>query len=473
MHSRSKQTKEKTMNEKPIRWPSGKATPVQMRARAFICVALLLFLFCLHSSLTHGQKPGPSPTPRRQLPKLSNGARGFDVRKEKDSASRLIAVGGGWGGGDEARKPRLQQKSAVGYYKLGKQYLDDLEFSKAIGPLEKAVKLKPDYLAAYSALGTAYSYYGVSTGYDPTSSASENPDNDPAVAKLRDARYRKAIEAFEQARRLAPTKPETHLNLGVLYYNTGQYQKAVDSFEEGLRVRSPRGKVSVPILESSDLAYVYQLIGDTYEALGKDQAAVVAYRNAIKAKSDYSNQGASLKLARLQTRLGQLEDAIKIYERLLSEAMARDPQELYEHGDELLQLGSLYATKQDYASAELAFDTAGKVFAYQLNKSKEWLADAAKEGRQSILDEVASNKNALVQAYYNSGVAQLSSNQLAKAVESFKHVIELEPDNTNALFNLGYAYVALGNKNAAREEARILKAYDAALADELLTLVER
>lgn len=461
------------MNEEYSCSRLGRTTRLLLRPRTVTCVTALLFLFCLHPSLTQGQKPQPSPTPRRPLPKLSNGARGFDVRKEKDSSSRLIAVGGGWGGGDESAKPRLRQKSAVGYYKLGQQYLNDLEFFKAIAPLEMAVKLNPNYLAAWGALGTAYSFYGVTAGYDPTAPDSETPENDPAIAKLRDTRYRKAIEAFEQARRLAPNKPEFHLDLGVLYFNTGQYQKAVDSFERGLLVRSPRWEVNIPILESSDLAYVYQLIGDTYEVLGKDQDAIIAFRKSTEAKSDYPNRTSSLKLAALQTKLGQIEEAVKIYERLLSEAMARDPREVYEHGDILMLLGSVYAAKKDYASAQLAFETAIKVFEYQLSKQKGWLAESNPEGRQSILDELTRLQDFLLQAYYNSGVAQLTSDQPAKAVESFQHAIQLERGNTNALFNLGYAYAALGNKDAAREQVRILKPLDPALAEELLMLIER
>lgn len=450
---------------------SSNTTHVLLRARTFTCVTALLFCFCLHPSLTQAQKPQPSPTPRRPLPKLSSGARGFDVHKEKDSASRLIAVGGGWGGGESA-KPKLRQKSAVGYYKLGQQYLDELEFFKAIAPLEKAVKLNPNYLAAYGALGSAYSYYGVTAGYDPEAPDSENAEDDAAVAKLRDTRYRKAIAAFEQARRLAPNKPEFHLDLGVLYFNTGQYQKSLDSFEQGLRVKSPRWEVNIPILESSDLAYVYQLIGDTYEVLGRDQDAIITYRKSIEAKSDYPNQASSLKLAAVQTKVGQIEEAIKVYERLLSEAMARDPREIYDHGDILILLGSVYAAKKDYAAAQLAFETASKVFEYQLSKQKGWLAEATPEGRQSILDDITQQQDFLLQAYYNSGVAQLSSDQPAKAVESFKHAIQLEPANTNALFNLGYAYVALSNKQAAREQVRLLKPLDPALAEELLLLIE-
>ena len=66
----------------------------------------------------------------------------------------------------------------------------------------------------------------------------------------------------------------------------------------------------------------------------------------------------------------------------------------------------------------------------------------------------------------------MSSNQPAKAVESFQHAIQLEPANTNALFNLGYAYVAVGNKQAAREQVSLLKPLVPALAEELLLLIE-
>ena len=208
--------------------------------------------FCLLAvAAGNAQTPNPTPqsAPRRPLPKLSSGARGFDFSKgSKDASTRLIAVGGGWGA-EEGKKPRLLGRTAKAYFDLGRKYLEQIEFSKAIPPLAKAVKLNPNYLAAYEALGEAYAYDGVSH-------ADEFEDKDSA-GKFEQTRYRQAIGAFEQARRLAPRNADFHLNLGVLYFNTGQYQKAIDSFQQGLRLRPRRGEFSIPIMEGVTLTEVY------------------------------------------------------------------------------------------------------------------------------------------------------------------------------------------------------------------------
>lgn len=49
--------------------------------------------------------------------------------------------------------------------------------------------------------------------------------------------YKKAIKAWEQTAKLAPTSPTVFFNLGTAYYNTKQYSKAIASFQEALRLK--------------------------------------------------------------------------------------------------------------------------------------------------------------------------------------------------------------------------------------------
>ena len=95
---------------------------------------------------------------RRPLPKLSNGARGFDTGI-KDSTPRLIAVGGGYGaGGDDEPLPKLKRKTADGYYQWGLK-LYGTAHNKAIAAFERAIKLNPNFVKAYWELGEAYAEY--------------------------------------------------------------------------------------------------------------------------------------------------------------------------------------------------------------------------------------------------------------------------------------------------------------------------
>jgi tetratricopeptide (TPR) repeat protein len=65
----------------------------------------------------------------------------------------------------------------------------------------------------------------------------------------------------------------------------------------------------------------------------------------------------------------------------------------------------------------------------------------------------------------------LNLNQTDQAAESFRRALELAPDYAAARFNLGFARLALGDQDAAREQARLLKTMDPELATELEALV--
>jgi tetratricopeptide (TPR) repeat protein len=439
---------------------------------------LLLSLFCLTSIFTGAQtsQPSPPPTPqrRRPLPKLPSGARGFDFKKEKDSSVRLIAVGGGWGAEEDKRKPRLREKSARGYYKLGSLYLERLEFAKAITPLEKAVNLNPNYLAAYGSLGEAYAYAGVSAETD----IDENPgdrERKAAAAKaedIRNKRYLQAIQAFEQARRLAPQNPNFHFNLAVLYFNTEQYQKAADSFQQGMRLSPRKGEIEVPILESARTpSSLYVLLGAAYENLAQNENALKAYEQALQVSPQKEKADIYLTVGDLHRKLGETEKALTAYENSFASSETKQLERRSDYGEALLTLGSLYVAKDRYVEAADAFSKAILVFEKEFNRYKQWLAEADEEGRKSLQEAVATQQAGLIHAFYNLGVAELSLGQAERAVDSFNRVVELDATNADGRFNLGFAYLRLGNKEAARQQARELEAIDSELAKELLDLI--
>lgn len=407
-----------------------------------------LFLFCLlvvATSNAQTPKPTPQPAPRRPLPKLSNGARGFDFEKgAKGDSKRLIAVGGGWGA-EEAPKPRLRSRTARGYYKLGDTLLADLEFEKAIPPLEQAVKMNPNYLAAYESLGYAYAYAGVSY---------EGPDEGYLLK-----RYRQAIGAFEQARRLAPKKDYLHLNLGVLYFNLEEYQKAVDSFNRGLQLSPKTEDYTIPIMEEASLTDTYEFIARAYEFMGQKELAVSAYQQALKVKLDENKADTYWMLGQLYEELDQPDLALASY---LSSVSTTREWRRWVHDEEVFsRIGELYAAKQKYSEAADAFGRA--ISAYEII----WGRYPSAAGAEIALGTVLAELN------YNLGVAQLNLKQIEKAVAAFQRALAFDPNYAAARFNLGIAYLSLNNKNAALEQARRLKDIDADLAKELEDLIRK
>jgi len=67
--------------------------------------------------------------------------------------------------------------------------------------------------------------------------ASVSKDFDRGVAYFKQAKYNKAIKAFEQARRKGLKKPALYYNLGASYFKTGNYDKAEYNFNRLLKIK--------------------------------------------------------------------------------------------------------------------------------------------------------------------------------------------------------------------------------------------
>ena len=77
-----------------------------------------------------------------------------------------------------------------------------------------------------------------------------------------------------------------------------------------------------------------------------------------------------------------------------------------------------------------------------------------------LLREVVAQSPDFEPALFNLGLLSMRSNQFAKAVERFKHIIQNNPKNTKAAFYLGVSLVRLGRNDEAKEVLLKVKSMD-------------
>ena len=108
-------------------------------------------------------------------------------------------------------------------------------------------------------------------------------------------RYQEALEAFNNAVRLAPNDADALNNLGAVFYVLEQYARALDSFQKAVAAKA----------DSADAHYN---LGNAYYMTGRHREATAAYRRAIQLNRDYVE--ARTNLGSLLISLGDLSGAI-------------------------------------------------------------------------------------------------------------------------------------------------------------------
>jgi tetratricopeptide (TPR) repeat protein len=77
------------------------------------------------------------------------------------------------------------------------------------------------------------------------------------------------------------------------------------------------------------------------------------------------------------------------------------------------------------------------------------------------------------EAYYNMGIACRGLGNINEAIESFKQAIRIKPSYIEAHYNLGVAYMEMGKRDSSLQEYEILKELDKDLADRLFRSICR
>jgi len=175
---------------------------------------------------------------------------------------------------DEAMRSRLPVEiRAEAAYKKGLELGELTRYGDAVKAYRAAIRLKPDYAAAYTNLGFSLS---------------------------RLERWQEACVAYENAIRLTPDDVDAHYNLGVALVTLGRPGAALSEFRETVE------------LTPMDADAHYNM-GLALNSLGRHAEAVQAYREAVRVRPDYADAWGNLGLT--ANLIGQYRESADAFER--------------------------------------------------------------------------------------------------------------------------------------------------------------
>ncbi|RMD94045.1 MAG: tetratricopeptide repeat protein [Calditrichaeota bacterium] len=221
-----------------------------------------------------------------------------------------------------------------------------------------------------------------------------------AVAYVREKRFDDAVNYFKKALEIEPNSVETLNNLGTVYYQMKKYEDAARVLEKVMEL-DPSNSQAI-----STLGLAYHLMGQT-------DKAIAAYEKALE--KNPSNADLLFNYAALLLKRGEFEKAAQKFQQVL-EKNPNDYDAVVSVADAFLQV------------------------AEKFTKDANKLETEDEKGNEEKIKEYRKAAN----EFYR------------KAVPYLEKATELKPDSRNVWFNLGVAYVHLGEK--AKGEAAFKKA---------------
>ena len=186
----------------------------------------------------------------------------------------------------DTEKAKIQYEKAIivsplyaeAHNNLGAIFSRSQDFQKAIKYFKKAIEIKPEYYNAHINLGIVFTNLKENQNAESCfEKAIESDQNNPFgyfclanVIKEKDGQLEKAIKFFEKAIEINPKYIEAEVNLGALFYNTGDHEKAKNHYEKAIQI-NPNS-----VLAHSNISNIYIARLDNFEK------AINASKKALK-----------------------------------------------------------------------------------------------------------------------------------------------------------------------------------------------
>ncbi len=237
------------------------------------------------------------------------------------------------------------------------------------------------------------------------------------VAQLSRDDYARALPFFEKAAEIDANYPEAWYQAGFCYGVLGKHSDALKASKQAAKLRP-------------EWAATYVNIGASSYALNQYKEAAEAYRQAIKLDDDNPETQYAYGLS--LNKLNRPDEEILAYKRTI--ALKPD------HANALEKLGAAYFRQKRWAQAADAFE--------QLKTYKP----------------EAKTFNALGESYLELGKTE-------ESVAAFNNAVNYDSDLDQARYNLGRAYIKIGNRDMAQVQYEILRNSKSDWADRLFVLL--
>lgn len=237
------------------------------------------------------------------------------------------------------------------------------------------------------------------------------------VAMLSRDDFQRALPFFEKAAETDPTYAEAWYQAGFSYGLLGRHAEALKASKQAAKLRP-------------EWAETYVNIGASSYALGQFGPAMDAYRQAIKLGDEKADTQYAFGLS--LEKVNRSDEEMLAYKR----ALAINPG----HVGAMEKLGLAYMKSKRWNEAYAAFD------------------------QLKIYKPEAKTYNYIGESLFELG-------KFDDASEAFSTAVNYNPDLEKARFNLGRAYVKLGNRDMAQVQYEMLKNAKSDWADRLLVLI--
>jgi Tfp pilus assembly protein PilF len=228
-------------------------------------------------------------------------------------------------------------------------------------------------------------------------------------------------------------------------FNEKKYQQAREIYEQ-------------VIASKPDDIGSYEHLADALHYLRQPQAAVETLRRGLRKKPESMELKA--KLGVFLTEIDRLDEAAA----LLREALAADAG----NAENWVYLGVVFFRMKDYAQAQDAY---GKALALDPQNAKAYsnlgalfLACYVAGKDETYREKAVAAFNAAIgldagmaAAYNSRGAASKFAGQVEPALRDWRKVLELQPDFTDAYFNIAVTLIALGRKAEAGDYLQTLQ----------------
>jgi tetratricopeptide (TPR) repeat protein len=232
---------------------------------------------------------------------------------------------------------------------------------------------------------------------------------------------------------------------GVSYYKQKQFDKAASEFEAIVK-------------DHPDYEFGHRMLGLSYLNLKQYNKAITAFRKAVELKKEnfVSHDG----LARAFFNSGRYQDAVNALRAATPHATTpRDQYRLFQ------ALGSAAFNLQNFS---LAAESLAKATSIQRGNAGDLLQLGIsyyhlgrKDEAVGVLEQVASldpqlelAKIYLAKLKSDQAITAIQSGEYQKAADLLRKQVEADPEDQEAWFNLGLAYLFSENLNAAEEAFR-------------------